>query len=158
MKIKDHVWECFMALAGVVIAVLVVSIWSGCAVPATEKTAMPMPPHPSMEMAATSAASPASDTGLHASAQAPSASYDPNAPLRKLRGVVQNLEADTGTLVVMEPSGSTREFKVDATAKITKGGDFTAIALSDVNEGDHVTLGCRGTVVVSLHVKVIAAP
>jgi hypothetical protein len=125
-----------------------------------KKTAMtPMAPQPAKEMAAPAASS-AQDAGSKTVEQAPSAAAiaaDKSLPLQKLKGVLQSFDANTGALVVKGNDGATQEFKVDAKAKITKGGDFTAITLLDLKQGDHVALGYRGTVVVSLHVKVIAA-
>jgi hypothetical protein len=156
LKIKDHLRESCLALAGAAAAVLVVSIWSGCAAPGANKTDPPMASRPAVKTAAATEAAPAP---VAAAAQVPPAAVtaDPNAPLHKLKAVVQSFAADSGTLVVKKLDGSTQEFQVAGAAKITKGGDFVAMSLSDLKKGDRISLGYRGSVVVSLHVKVVAA-
>ena len=160
MKISNGVYAFFMALGGMLAVVLVVGIWAGCAAP-SKKTASPVISEPARDATAAPAALPASNAGVQAAAQvspATVASLDPNASVQKLRGVVQGFDAGSGALVVKDLNGVAQEFKVDASAKITKGGDFLAITLSDLKEGDRVTVGYRGAVVVSLHVKVAPAP
>ena len=161
MKMRDCAWACFITFAGVAAAVLVVGFLAGCAAPVSKKTISPWTPEPAKEMVAASAASAMPDTGLKASAQAPAAKHagksasHQKAQPHKLWGIVQSFDVATGKLVFKDRNGWAREFKVTAKAKVTKGGDFMAIALSDMKQGDHITLGYAGTAVESVHVNVL---
>ena len=157
---QNRVWECFMALAGVIAAVLRRMHLVRVLGPGHKKDGIP-------DDSATRSGNGGGirrfagagywPQGLGASP--PAAAH----PLTRMpRSISSGASCRVSTPTAARSwsrtsNGSTQEFKMDAKAKITKGGDFVAIALSDVKEGDHVTLGCRGAAVVSLHVKVVAA-
>jgi hypothetical protein len=85
---------------------------------------------------------------------APAPVVAPKGPRHKFWGEVQSVDA--GTIVVKSRGGHTRTFRVAAAAKLTKGGDETAVAVSDIAAGAHVRVVYAGDVAVAVHVMIVA--
>jgi hypothetical protein len=121
-----------------------------CACGAMHPKTAPKADAPAAAAAAAPAAAPA------APAPAPAEVAMPTGKTHKIWGVVSSVDASAGT-VTITAHGRTRTLKIASGAKLTRGGEMTAIALSDVAAGDHVDLHVAGDVAASVHVKVIAA-
>jgi hypothetical protein len=80
----------------------------------------------------------------------------PKGPRHSLWGGVTAVDAAAGVVVVTDHRGYVHRFRVAAKAPLTKGGDRTAIALSDLSAGARVRVSYVDDVAVAVHVRVAA--
>ena len=76
-------------------------------------------------------------------------------PKKKLWGVVSSFDAATGRLTVKDKRGRTHQLRLAADAKLTKGGNYAAVAATAIRAGDRVTLWHAGDAALDVHVNVV---
>jgi hypothetical protein len=123
------------------------------------------PPKPAPAPSAPRAAAPAPASGAasagapaSASAAAAAAVVAPKGRRRTLWGGVASVDAAARIVVVTDHGGYEHRFRVAADAALTKGGDGSALALSDLSSGARVRVSYVDDVAVAVHLRVAATP
>ena len=97
---------------------------------------------------------PATSAAVSAAAPTTAAIPMPTGSLKRVGGVVVSADAAAQTLTIKDNNGHTRTFRIAGKARLTKGGDDSAIQLGDLAAGDRVRLKVGGDVAANVHVMV----
>jgi len=74
----------------------------------------------------------------------------------KVYGTVQTVDAASNKITVKTKKGELRELNLGEGTQITKGGNYKAVTLADVKEGNQVEIRMEGDSVKTIHVQVKA--
>lgn len=91
-------------------------------------------------------------------AQPPAAPAQPQKTAKamksKMYGTVQTVDAANKKIAIKTKKGDVKEISVGDGTAITKGGNRTSVALTDLKEGNKVEVRMEGEMVKTIHVQV----